>query len=148
MVVPPSGFGWSQLLQWEAITIAVAEKEDAFAESLSTLGRLDPLASSSTHPHSLDETPGAAFGIGAVVTTQYWLDGFGSLVGVIERDGGDKVVKNVRLDNAVHEGPTNKAEFAVNGCSSAASEVPSCILVMREGGIGMLKIGDCNCSTR
>ncbi len=81
------------------------------------------------------------------MATQYWLDSFGGLISVIERDSGDKVVKNVRLYDAVHKGPTDEAEFTVNGCSSAASEVPSCVLVMREGGIGMLKIGDCNCST-
>ena len=79
--------------------------------------------------------------------TQYWLDGFGSLVGIIERNRGDKVVKDMRLDNAVHEGPTDEAKFTVNGRSSAASEVPGSVLVMREGWIGMLKICDCNCST-
>lgn len=78
------------------------------------------------------------------MTTQDGLDGFGGLVGVIERDGGDKVVKDVRLDNAVHEGPTDEAEFTVDGCKSAASEVPTSVLIMREGGIGMLKVGDCN----
>ena len=80
------------------------------------------------------------------MTTQYWLDGFGSLIGVVERDGGDKVVKDVRLYNAVHKGPTDEAEFAVNRCRSATSEVPGSVLVMREGGIGVLKIGDCDCS--
>lgn len=145
MVTPSSGFEWCHLRRWETVAVAVAEEEDAFAESLSTLGGLDPLASSSTRPYRLNETPGTAFDIRAVVTTQDWLDGFGSLVGVIERDGGDKVVKDVRLYNAMHQGPTDEAEFTVNRCSSAASEIPGCVLVMREGGIGMLKIGDCDC---
>ena len=56
------------------------------------------------------------------------------------------MVKDVCLYNTVHQGPTDEAEFTVNGCSSAASEIPSCVLVMREGRIGMLKIGDCNYS--
>ena len=145
MVTPSSGFEWCHLRRWETVAVAVAEEEDAFAESLSTLGGLDPLASSSTRPYRLNETPGTAFDIRAVVTTQDWLDGFGSLVGVIERDGGDKVVKDVRLYNAMHQGPTDEAEFTVNRCSSAASEIPGCVLVMREGGIGMLKISDCDC---
>ena len=147
MVNYPSRFEWSHLRRWETIAIAVAEEENALAESLSALRWLNPLASSSTRPHSFDETPRTAFNIGTVVTTQYWLDGFGSLVGVVERDGRNKVVKDVRLYNAVHEGPTDEAEFTINGCSSAASEVPSCVFVMREGGIGMLKVRDCNCST-
>lgn len=146
MDIPPSQFEWSSLHRWDAITIAVAVEEDAFAKSLSTLGRLDPLASSSTRPYSLEKTPGTAFHIGAVVATQYWLDSLGSLVGVVERDGGDKMVKDVRLYNSVHKGPTDKAEFTVNGCSSAPSKVPGCVLVMREGGISMLEIGDCDCS--
>lgn len=147
MVTHLSGFEWGHLRRWHTITIAVAEEEDAFAESLSALGGLDPLASPSTRPDSSNEPPGTTFNIGAVVTTQYWFDGFGSLVGVIERDGGDKMVKNVRLYNTVHESPTDEAKFTVNGCSSAASEVPSGVLIMREGGIGMLKKGNRNCST-
>lgn len=81
------------------------------------------------------------------MATQYWLDGFRSLIGVIERDGGDKMVKNMGFYNAVHEGPTDEAKLTVYGCSSATSEVPSCVFVMGEGRIGVLKIGDCYCGT-
>ena len=81
------------------------------------------------------------------MATQYWLDGFGSLIGVVERDGGDKMVKDVGLYNAVHEGPTDESKLTVYGCSSATSKVPSCVFVMGEGRIGVLKIGDCYCST-
>ncbi len=139
------GFEWSHLRRWKTISVAVAEEEDAFAESLGALGGLNPLASSSTRPDSLNETPRTTFNVGAVVTTQYWLDGLGSLVCVVKRNRGDKMVKDMGLYNAMHEGPTNETEFTVNGCSSAASEIPSCVLVMREGGIGMLEIGDCDC---
>ena len=144
MVIRPSQLEWSNLRRWNAIAIPVAVEEHAFAKTLSTFGRLDPLASSSTRPQSLEETPGTAFDVGAVVATQYRLDSFGSFVGVVERDGGDKMVKDVRLYNSVHKGPTNKAEIPVNGCSSAPSKVPGCVLVMREGRISMLKIGDCD----
>lgn len=78
------------------------------------------------------------------MTTQDWLDGFGSLVGVVERNGGNKVVKDMSFYNPVHKRPTNEAKLTINGCCSAASEVPGCFLVMRKGGIGMLKISDCN----
>ena len=57
------------------------------------------------------------------------------------------MVKNVSFYNAVHEGPTDEAKLTVYGCSSATSEVPSCVFVMGEGRIGVLKIGDCYCST-
>ena len=146
MVIPPSQFEWSNFRRWDAIAIAVAVEEHVFAQALSTFGRLDPLTSSSTRPQSLEKPPGTAFDVGAVVATQYRLDGFGSLVGVIERDGGDKMVKDVSLYNSVHKGPTDEAEIPVNGCSSAPSKVPGCVLVMREGRISMLKIGDCNCN--
>lgn len=146
-VVTPPSFQWSHLRRWKTVTIAITEEEDTLAESLGALGVLDPLASSSTRPNGLDETPRTPFNIGAVVTPQYWLDGFRSLVGVVERDCGDKVVEDVRLYNTVHECSTDETEFTINGCSSAARKVPSCVLVMREGGISVLKIGYCNCST-
>ena len=148
MAIPPSGIEWGHLGRWKTVTITVTEEEDALAEPFSTIRGLDPLASSSTRPESLNESPGTAFDIGAVMTTQYRLDGFGSLVSVIERDGGDKVVKDVSLYNAVHQGSTDEAKFSIHGCSSTASEVPSCVLIMRERGIGMLEKGDCNCSRR
>lgn len=34
---PPSRFEWNHLRRWKTITIAVAEEEDAFAESLGAL---------------------------------------------------------------------------------------------------------------
>ena len=40
------------------------------------------------------------------------------------------MMKDVGLYNAMHEGSTDEAEFAVNGCSSAPSEVPSCVLIV------------------
>ena len=57
------------------------------------------------------------------------------------------MVKDVGLYNAVHEGPTDEAEFTVNGCSSAPSEVPSWVLIVGQGRISMLKICDCDCNT-
>ena len=57
------------------------------------------------------------------------------------------MMKDVGLYNAVHEGPTDEAELAVNGCSSTPSEVPSCVLVVGQRRISMLKIGNCHCST-
>ena len=65
----PSEFELNHLRWWETVTIAVTEEKDTLAKSLGALGRLDPLASSSTRPHGLDETPGTALNIGAVVTT-------------------------------------------------------------------------------
>lgn len=130
MVTDHSGVECSNLRRWETVAIAVAEEENALTEPLSALGRLNPLASSSTRPDSFDETPGAAFNIGTIVTTQNWRNGLGSLVGVVERDGRNKVVKDMRLYDAVHKGPTDEAELTIDRCSSATSEVPSCVFVM------------------
>ena len=69
MIALPSGFKWNQLCRSGTNAIVVAEEQDVLAESFSTLGGLDPLATSSIRPHSLDEPPGTAFNVGAVVMT-------------------------------------------------------------------------------
>ena len=74
------------------------------------------------------------------------LDGFRRLVRVIERNRGDVVMKHVRFDDAVEEGSTNEAEFAVDGSRSATREVPGVALVMRKGGVCMLEEGDADCA--
>ncbi len=53
-----------------------------------------------------------------------WLDGFGSLISVVEGDGGDVVVQDVGLDDAVEDVAADEAEFAVDGCGGAADVVP------------------------
>ena len=69
MVSPLSRFEWSHLRRWEAIAIVVSKEEHAFAEPLSALRGLNPLASSSTCPYGLNKAPGTTFNIGTIVTT-------------------------------------------------------------------------------
>lgn len=56
------------------------------------------------------------------------------------------MVKDVGFDDAVEELAADEAKFAVDGCSGAAGEVPGFAGVMWEGGVGVLKVGDGNCS--
>ena len=56
------------------------------------------------------------------------------------------MVEDVGLDNAVEELAADEAEFAVDGGSGAAGEVPGVASVVRKGRIGVLEVGDGNCS--
>lgn len=73
------------------------------------------------------------------------LDGFAGLVGIVEWDGADVVVEDVRLDDAVEELAADEAEFAVDGCGGATCKSPSFRSVVRERGIGVLQVGNCDC---
>lgn len=73
------------------------------------------------------------------------LDGLGGLVGVVEGDGGDVVVEHVGLDDAVEELAADEAHLAVDGGGGAADEVPLLRVVVGEGGIGVLEVGDGDC---
>lgn len=104
--------------------------------------RLNPLTPPSTLPNALQEAPAPSLHIGAVVAAHDGLDGFGGEVGVVEGDGADVVVEHVSLDDAVEEVATDEAEFAVDGGGGAADVVPGAGLVVGEGGVGVLEVGD------
>lgn len=72
----------------------------------------------------------------------YWLDGLGGLIGVVEWDRRNVVVEDVRLDDAVQEVAADEAELAVDGSGSATGKVPRIASVVREGWVGVLKVGD------
>jgi hypothetical protein len=72
------------------------------------------------------------------------LDGLGSLVGVIEGDVADVVVKNVSLDDAVEKVAADEAHLTINGSSGTADKVPLVIGVVRKGRVGVLEEGDGN----
>lgn len=127
-------------------TVSVSEEKNTLTLSLGALGRLNPLAPSGASPKGLEETNWTVPGVTAVVLAHDWLDGLSSLIGVVEWDGGDVVVKNVGLDNAVEKVATNEAEFTVNGSSSTACESPGVTFVVRESRIGVLKEGDSDCA--
>ena len=72
------------------------------------------------------------------------LNGLGGLVGMIEGDSGHIVVKDVGLNNAVHEMTADEAKFAVNGRGGTAGKGPCVGLVMRERRVGVLEERDGN----
>lgn len=114
------------------------------AFSLCTLRLLDEVAPPCAGPKSFQEPDAAIFGIRAVVSTQNWLDSLGSLVGIVEWDSGNKVVDNVRLNDTVKKVPSDKPKFTVNGSGSTTGEVPSLVLIMWEGRIGVLEESNSN----
>ena len=61
---------------------------------------------------------------------------------MVEGDGGDVVVEDVSLDDAVEQLSADESEFTVDCRCCASSEVPGLASVMRKRGIGMLEVGD------
>jgi hypothetical protein len=70
------------------------------------------------------------------------LDSLGGLVGVVEGDGADVVVQDVRLDDAVQQRAPDEPELAVYGGGGAADVVPALGPVVRERRVGVLEEGD------
>lgn len=123
-------------------TVSVAEEQDAFASTLSISAGLDPLAPASTLPKSADKSYRAVFGLGSIVLAHDRLDGLGCFISVVERNGANVVVENMRLDNAVEKVAADEAHFAVNGGSRPANKVPLVGSVVRQSRVGMLKEGN------
>jgi hypothetical protein len=102
------------------------------------------LAPACTGPHGLQEPDRTILDISAVVAAHDWLDGFRSLVGVVEGDGTDVVMENVSFYNAVEETPADETEFAVNSRSSTTNIGPAFTSVVRKSWVSVLEIGDSN----
>lgn len=137
-----SSTGGGELGRGNTKAVAVSEEKNTLALTLSTLGGLDPLAPSGAVVHGLEESNGTVLDVTAVVLAHDGLDGLGSLVGVVEGNGGDVVVENVGLDDAVEEVAADEAKFAVDGGSGSTSEGPGVGIVVRERGVGVLEEGD------
>jgi len=131
-------------LRWDAKTVSISEEENALALACSVRAGLNPLAPSCAGVHTLDESNWTTLGVAAVVLAHHWLDGLSSLVSVIERDGGDVVVEDVGLDDAVEEMATNEAKFAVDRSGGTTNVVPGFGRIMGEGWVGVLEEGDGN----
>ena len=97
-------------------------------------------------PHGLEESSPAGVGFRPVVVAHDLLDGLAGLVGVVEGNVADIVVEDVGLDDSVEDVATDKAEVAVNGGGGTTGEVPHLGLVVRETGVGVLKVGDGDCN--
>lgn len=120
----------------------VPEEINPLAHTLRALSRLDPLAEHGRSPDRADETPHAAFAVGAVVATHDGLNGVGGFVGIVPGHAVEEVVDDVGFDDSVHEVAADEAEVTVDGCGGAAGEVPGCGVVVGEGGIGVLEERD------
>lgn len=114
------------------------------ALALGALGGLNPLAGASAGPEGLEETSPAGVGLAAVVRSHDLLDGLAGLIGVVEGDGADIVVKNMGFNDAMEDVATDEAKVTINGSSSSTGEVPRLGLVVGEGGVGVLEESDGN----
>lgn len=125
-------------------TVPVAEEENLGVLSLSAGVWLDPLAPARAGPNSTQEAERSIAGVGSVVLSHDWLDRLSRIVCVVERNGGDVVVQDVGLDDAVEKLTTDEAKFAIDSRCGASSEGPSVTGVVRERWVGMLEESDGN----
>lgn len=128
-----------------AQAVGVAEEENALASALGLLAGLDPLAHASASPHGADEAPGAVLGVGPVVLAHDGADGVRCLVSVVEGNGADVVVQDVRLDDAVEQVAADEAHLAIDGGSGTADKVPLVGRVVRQRRVSVLEEGDGDC---
>lgn len=85
-----------------------------FPDSFRTLTTLYKLAPSRTRPQTLQEANQATSGIRPVVLAHDRFDSLAGLVGVVERDGGDVVMKDMGFDDAMEEVAADETEVAVD----------------------------------
>lgn len=71
-----------------------------------------------------------------------FLDSLRRLIGMVERDCADVVVKNMCLNDTVQELSTDKTEFSIDRCGGSSSVRPALRGVVGERRIGVLQISD------
>lgn len=120
----------------------IPEEQDTPTFTLGTLSWLNPLAHPGACPHGLQETDTATFDIAFIVFAHDLLDCLGCLVCVVEGDGADIVVGNVRFDDTVEDVASDEAKFTIDGGGSSAGEIPGFGFVVREAGVCVLEVGD------
>ena len=118
----------------------IAEELNLSRDTFSTLSRLYPLAVRVGDPDRAKKAAHATFGVGTVVLAHDRLDGHSGFFAMVEWHLGEVVVDHMRLDDAVHEIAANKTKVAVDCGGSTAGESPRIGIVVREGGISMLKV--------
>ena len=69
-------------------------------------------------------------------------DGLRGLIGVIEGNGGNVVMEDVRFYDPMHQSATDETEFTVDGRGRAAGVAPRFGGIMGERRIGVLEEGD------
>ena len=128
-------------------SIVVSVKHDLLGVSLSAFGGLDPLAVLGGNPDGAEESPDAILHVGAIMPSHDGLDGLGGLLTVVEGHLGEVMVNDVGLNDIVHEVAADETEVTIDGCGGAAGEGPDVTLVVREGGVRVLEVGDPDCQT-
>ena len=92
-------------------------------------------------PKEIEEPLGLCF---MIMFPHDRFDRFGSFISVIKGDGGDVVVEDVHVGDAVHDGVGEEGDVAIDGGGGATGEGPGFGFVVWESGVGVLKVGDCN----
>jgi hypothetical protein len=134
--------GGINLCWWNPYTVAISEEQHTSFFTLGPLVRLHPLADTHACPHALQEAETAIYGIAPIVLSHDRLDRLGGLIGVVEWNRANIVVKNMGFNDAVKESSTDEAKFSIDCCSSSAGVGPGCWCVVRQCGIGVLEEGD------
>jgi hypothetical protein len=125
--------------------VTVTEKQYPLAFPDSSLRGLNPLAPPGAVPQTPEEAQRSTLDIRAVVLAHDGLDRLGCLIGIVEWDGRDVVVKHVSLDDTVEQSATNKSKFTVNRCGGTTDVVPARPGVVGKSWVGVLEEGDSNC---
>jgi hypothetical protein len=130
----------SQILGRNADTVKVAEEVDsAVIDAL-----LDELALLLLLPEGLHE-----WGvIPLVVLAHDLLNVDRSLLSVVEWNGRDEMMADVRADNVVEQVGVDEAKITINGCSGTAGKRPCGVGVMGKASVSVLEESDGDCKKK
>ncbi|PBP27062.1 hypothetical protein BUE80_DR001978, partial [Diplocarpon rosae] len=131
------GAGQDQALPTFSVDPTAPAQRDAAA--LGPDGLLDELAAALV---AEEGRPEGRLDVRRVVLAHDPLDVLAGLPSVVEGDGGDQVVADVRADDVVEEVRVDEAQVPVDGGRGAAGEVPGLVVVVRHGGVGVLEERD------
>lgn len=68
--------------------------------------------------------------------------GVGSLLSVVERNLGEKVVDDMVVNDLVEQVASNPAEAAVDSAKSTLDESPCVLIIVRHIGVGVVQVSD------
>ena len=99
--------------------------------SLGVFIGLNPSAHPRTPPKTTQKAERATLGIGAIVLAHDWLDGFSSLVCMVEGNCADEMMQDMGLDDAMEEMSADESELAVDCRGGSSGKVPGFRTVVR-----------------
>lgn len=145
--LPGSSFVLGHLHGSHSKLVTISIEQDVLAQSFRSLTSLNPLAPSRTIPKGFQETKWSIFGVGQVVLAHNGLNSFSGFIGMVERNRGYVVMEDMSLDYTVEKRSTYKSKFTVYCRCGSSSESPGFVTIMRDGWIGVLKVGNSNCKS-